>query len=122
MLIEKHFVTYEIAKELKELDFLEDCLANYHNDGMLLFSFSTTHEQYYGQQCLAPLWQQVIDWFRKEYNIHVWIYPQDMKFGYSILCYSTLYEGKIIKGAYNEYNECRGQAILKAIELCKNIK
>jgi hypothetical protein len=64
--MEKQFVTYEIAKQLKRLGFDEECLGIYcpeldiHNVGV---NWNTNNindikKEWYS----APLWQQVIDW------------------------------------------------------------
>lgn len=75
-MIEKQFVTYEIALALKELGFDEPCMAIYRdrwNDfGVTLISDgikikgTQSNTLYYKSDkemiCLAPLWQQAIDW------------------------------------------------------------
>ena len=69
----------------------------------------------------VPLWQQVIDWFRDNYNIHIEIqspdYPNESNYNWSIhiLCKFGSYGD----GSVNNYYEAREQSILKAIELCK---
>ena len=37
-MLEKEFVTYEIAKELKDLGFDEECLMLYYQNGNILFA------------------------------------------------------------------------------------
>ncbi len=86
------FVPYEIAKQLKEKGFNEKCLgwwfkyydtANLHlvendegEDNNLKLDLSSSQainarqlEQEYESSCSAPLYQQVIDWFREKHNI-----------------------------------------------------
>jgi len=67
----KQFVTYEIAKRLKDLgaDF-EDILAYYGGHGDEYFSFPKRINEYKGN-IDAPLWQQVIDWLREKHNLHI---------------------------------------------------
>ena len=142
--MEKEFVTHEIALALKELGFDEHCLAYYkpyYEKGVItypiLYSFMQTFDEEletyksseldsdtWKDYLLAPLWQQVIDWFREKYEID--IYPEPT---YSL----TEYNFKIItiqgKSKRQEYfkemnktysfQEAREQAILKAIELIK---
>lgn len=66
------FVNYEIAKQLKEKGFAEECLAYYH------IAFGLTVERKVkenlsgtGTETLAPLYQQVVDWFREKHKIHI---------------------------------------------------
>ena len=76
----KEFVPYEIALELKELGFNEPCLGHYqqewHDDGMtelepsLQMIISKQHQHTY-QLCTTPLFSQVFRWFRENYNLHV---------------------------------------------------
>ena len=143
--MKEQFVTYEIALKLKELGFDEKCVASYYTydiknfskgkydyRGKFEFDYSTedqyivnSNETYYVS---APLWQQVIDWFREKHKID--IYPEPT---YSLTEYSfkviTVHDkskkqeywdgmGK----TYNTYQEAREQAILKAIELCQKEK
>jgi hypothetical protein len=101
----KHlFVPYEIAKQLKEKGFDEPCLAIYRdrlNDfGVTLISngikiAQSSNTLYYDSNeemiCLAPLYQQVIDWLRLEKKILVaerwegWKYG-DFNWGWFIYC------------------------------------
>jgi len=70
MIMEKLFVPYELAVKLKEKGFDEDCLKFWnfyqnskkvnlydHKDDLAIFNIK------------APIFQQVIDWFRDKYNI-----------------------------------------------------
>ena len=74
------FVTYEIAIKLKALGFTEPCLAYYGKSliGELIGNIwngypielslpdNSIHVDAY-----APLWQQVIDWFREKHRIMI---------------------------------------------------
>ena len=77
--MENEFVTHEIAKLLKELNFDEPCLAWYYfneeNNSYALNSFkqdygdkfdwwkySELDSDVYVDHLMAPLWQQVINW------------------------------------------------------------
>lgn len=69
----KHlFVPYELAILAKEKGFNEPCLASYlntklrwHTDGL------NNSDQWLGKSITAPLYQQLVDWFREKHNIHV---------------------------------------------------
>lgn len=71
------FVPYNIALALKELGFNEPCLGEY-----LLGDFFMLYTQGQGlsRDCLAPLYQQVVDFLREKYEIHISI--ASMAFGY----------------------------------------
>jgi hypothetical protein len=74
--MEKEFVTYEIASELKELGFDEPCLEAYDKNGMLYHSHKTdklftTLNSNLSTQCSAPLFQQAFRWFEEKYSYFV---------------------------------------------------
>ena len=89
---EKQFVSYDVAVKLKELNYNEDCLAmfsiidedqpDYHK--LKIFSFDITGRQFFelgfekGWAIKAPLWSEVIDWFREKHNIHFHINLHDL--------------------------------------------
>ena len=146
--MKEQFVTYEIALKLKELGFNEPCLASYYTDDERNYAkdgtydcrqkisssidfdpfkeefdnfYINSNETYYVS---APLWQQVIDWFREKQDLYIVItvnpYSEILEFsGYKI------YNGENdIKCVSNQemqswsYYKARKQAILKCIELC----
>ena len=138
--MKKQFVTQEIALKLKELGFDEGCLAIYDSP-----EFKLIHELLgYGWNSLeltngevknsiysegnfvtAPLWQQVIDWLRDTYNLHINF--QVNQFGYGFMyAIIDLVQSKCVvnlKGGVNEkytYPEAKEQAILEGIKIIKN--
>lgn len=102
--MKEQFVTYEIAKELKELGFDEICIACYITNGneikikyekpdyllsqekaAYIFDYEWHGTEY--NTILAPLWQQAIDWFREKHQIFIHIKTDatcEPKFGFSI--------------------------------------
>ena len=85
----KHlFVPYEIALQLKEKGFREECFA-YYQDNLLEFSSPTFHQKHKNSidnigtvhwnmedidDVSAPLYQQVIDWLWNNYKILIYPY------------------------------------------------
>lgn len=73
--MKKLFVSYEIAKLLKEKGFNESCIAYYETKVTLNFldthfgAIIPTNKDGFGVD--APLFQQVIDWFREKHNIRI---------------------------------------------------
>ncbi len=106
----KHlFVPYEIAKLLRKKAFDEPCLANYYKESSKMgnlvpyrgypdegdedtnFSTSLNSESPSNTWIAAPLYQQVIDWFREKHGIHIRVdfgsfgsgkTPTEIEFGY----------------------------------------
>jgi hypothetical protein len=90
----KHFLAYEIAKKLKEQGFNEPCLMVYYGEGTgsaetgqpkdklyLPSGFGKVKNSdlknypkqriYHEGQVAAPLYQQVIDWFREQHGVFI---------------------------------------------------
>jgi len=84
--MEKQFVPYELALKFKEKGFDEDCLRYY---GLKRYSLTTEYATDIGELLTdsvlrylssyqkdlellkSPLWQQVIQWFRDNHDIHI---------------------------------------------------
>lgn len=109
----KEFVTYEIAKELKELGFNEECFGIYgrYSEEFALVQNAILLCKADPEVILAPLWQQVIEWFWDNYKIFVshYLVPDRT----NTILWVTKFE-------IEDYWSTKEQAILKAIELCKN--
>ena len=135
--MKNQFCSYEIAKQLKELEFDEECLCTYskndkrfmRNPGTNMLDEPIEDAPYYWQNSkvhesviCAPLWQQVIDWFREKYDIYIWTQPinsfvNDEEELESVI---FLFKHKLTDCPLEfESNE---QAILKALELCQKEK
>ena len=142
--MKEQFVTYEIALKLKELDFDEECFSAYTESGNLMDIGDYSNDDKIGELdghsyyifCLAPLYQQVIDWFRDKHhtNIEINRFPNISKWGFVVTDMTIIPKQQTRKENINmslkvadvrrfdEYFECREQAILKAIELCQKEK
>lgn len=77
--MEKEFVTYSIAKALKDLGYNKPCFG-YFIDGEFEYFYNTPTKNRINNPnpissgklgCTAPLWQQAVDWIRTEYKINV---------------------------------------------------
>ena len=60
----KEFIPYEQALELKELGFNEPCFARYIKDELKLYHVDTQNS--HKESALAPLYQQAFRWFREQ--------------------------------------------------------
>lgn len=140
--MKKQFCSHKISSDLRELGFDEECLAYWKKNEIILYSSKSEITQkvifdnYGGIK--APLYQQVIDWFREKYRLIIRDdTPTDMTCSYDPLekhfewivirvgedrttnaLRYTSHEGK----SYSSYYEAREQAILKALELCQKEK
>jgi hypothetical protein len=69
------FVPYEIALKLKEKGFDEPCFGYWYltNQWDITYPQTSFKTWYTKKEVLAPLYQQVTDWFRSKHNIHTCI-------------------------------------------------
>ena len=124
-ILKKSSVTYDVAFALRQKGFNEPCLG-YYMQGHDFCYFSPPDYTYKDttltKWCIAPLWQQVIDWFMNQHGIYIEVAKtrfKDDKFRVEIkkynvnerLCSACKYD--TFKGLEN----AREQAILKAIKL-----
>ena len=120
--MKKQFVTYEIALKLKKLGFNE--ISRFGQETSL-YTKEKKHTFYAnygfmgsglsGGYIYAPLYQQVIDWFREKHDITIdvaEIYKGLGNYHFALNLTWEYFEG--------DYYEAREQAVLKAIKLCKN--
>lgn len=131
----KHlFVSYEIALKLKEKGFDDPCLSKYNNSGKMDIAsiFGITNsllkgEPYrkYGWVCTAPLYQQVIDWFREAHSIDIFTnahYATDNSVaGYLFDVYDRREKYNTQKGMFesSSYYQALNKAIEEALKLIK---
>ena len=140
--MEKEFVTYEIALELKQLGFDEPCFATWSGfdennfsvtDTVRLFSskFSidgtqsnTLYINPTDNRVSAPLWQQAFRWFREKYNLWNMIYPRD-GWNYTIQEIDNIpsvFGDSYHKTEMRTYEEAELECLKKLIEIVKNGK
>lgn len=131
-MIEKEFVSYEIASQLKEIGFNEECFNMYFRTSKNFAKFDgKIHKNIYckGKTCsgiTAPLYQQVISWFL-ERKIWISVFPIDNwnSWTFDIVMedimkpFYVCFDGKELE--FSSYEEAREAAILKAIEEYKNL-
>jgi hypothetical protein len=108
--MEKEFVPYELALELKELGFDEECLDCYNHKGNL-WGMRLSQQSTVDGACLAPLYQQAFRWFRenKLSDCYVYRYQErtdgSINYGYSILNNFGIEETRFIKENYTSYED-----------------
>lgn len=109
----KHFITYDLAVKLKKLGFDEECFGFYDNKNKNLILLHTSKDK---NSILAPLFQQVFDWFREKHNLHCVVdeYENPTSWGYLI-------NNEELDEEYNfeTYEEARQACLEKLIELSK---
>jgi hypothetical protein len=118
--MQKEFCDYTISLVLKELGFNEPCLAYYVNETFKCKIYLNKDANYnsdftIGNLIAAPLYSQIIDWFREKYGLHIDIGLDDKEEGYYnyAINLNWRYDG-------GTYYEARKLAILDAIKVVQN--
>ena len=125
------FVSFEIAKLLKEKGFNEDCLGFYSEK----YSYSnktfpvklyiseghneTTVIKKVEKLCSAPLYQQVTDWFREKHSLIITILPHYREKDFVGYCIDDSLSGcmKLNQELKADYYLVLNEAIKEAIKL-----
>jgi len=120
----KEFIPYQEALELKELGFDEPCLEAYDKNGMLYHSHKTDKlftalNSNLSTQCSAPLFQQAFRWFREKHNLKSCImFRTSMEDNKEY--YDWLIKGQeVVYRHFNTYEEAELACLKKLIEIVK---
>lgn len=141
--MEKHFIPFELALELEELKFDEECFTAFtpnHLGNKVANIFNIDKSEFKQLQrpftlvnlpnstwlknseldgvVSAPLWSQAFDWFRDEHNLESWLSSSNYTIYYNIKEVGEV-ELLATKG-YLSYEEARLECLKKLIELCKS--
>ena len=114
--MQKEFIPYELALELKELGFDgTNCMRFYNAELSLENTFL------YSGNVGAPLYQQAFRWFRDKYQIYSWIYIEYKPFKFGYHCFSNENRGVGLGkvSEYQTYEEAELECLKKLIELVK---
>jgi len=119
--MEKEFIHYEQALDLKELGFDEPCFAWFLLEGeKSTLVLEKCPKQDIGL-CLTPLYQQAFRWFREKYQIYSWV----SKFEWFVF---YIYSETLPKPTlftlekHQTYEEAELACLKKLIEIIKNNK
>ena len=125
----KEFIPYEQALELKQLGFDEPCFAYYHEDKSLTYTNMVSQNtnsfwKINNKVISAPLYQQAFRWFRDKKLSDASINRHgEVDGGYSyrweiVYEYGTL-EERHFKMGYNTYEEAELACLKKLIDIVK---
>jgi hypothetical protein len=128
--MEKEFITYEQALELKELGFDEPCFATFFSVGAwqidcvegTLNLKSNTDGEY---SILAPLYQQAFRWFREKYDLDKTIdnwTEQPMNGEIWDKAYQYYINGEAYHPYFKTHEEAELECLKKLIEIVKKQK
>ena len=125
--MEKEFLPYELALELKELGFKEECLAVYCGESEIRFRVleKNTFINNKSSWVTAPTFSQAFRFFREKYGLHYIICKNIQMDGYGyreviLIPYMEENENTIFK----TYEEAELACLVKLIEIAKeqNVK
>jgi hypothetical protein len=125
----KEFIPYEQALELKELGFNEHCIAYYTIfQDKLIFSYTAIYDS--GNEYIdlvtndnpsnskefatAPLYQQAFRWFREKYKLYSYIESRGVGYVHYVMIENVQYS------EHKTYEEAELACLKKLIEIAKN--
>lgn len=76
-MIEKEFIPYELALELKQLGFDEPCFTVYEKNHFTLWSGTYQNNMDWKDIISAPTYSQAFRWFREKYGLCRHIKPEN---------------------------------------------
>ena len=133
--MEKEFIPYEQALELKELGFNEPCFGWFRSTlipsnfteffletefGMNESPSDWVNSNFLDEACSAPLYQQAFRWFREKYDFKSWVEEHTSDtFIYEIRPHILTHykEGEVY--VYTIYEEAELACLIKLIEIVK---
>lgn len=119
------FVPYEIALLAKKNGFNEGCLAIYDSfdNGLHTWRVNDTlvKPSDIPNSIVAPIYQQLIDWFRIEHDILIWVETATYVNMFNYRYYIETYDNKAEGMKTNNYYEALNDAIKKAFKMIPQI-
>ena len=119
----KHlFVPYKLAEKLKEKGFDEPCLGRYRDKKFQLYSVIKEHcynsDPISHKDISAPLYQQVIDFFREKHNINIEVQYRNTDHVYLVTLYPMQPRTTLdVVGKFKNYYDALNKAIEEALKL-----
>jgi hypothetical protein len=117
----KEFIPYEQALELKELGFDEPCFGWFTNSYLRIGSVVENKHVQGEDETLAPLYQQAFRWFREKYELIFHIecdYNSFLGYKDGYIPIYSLYP--FSHDCYKTYEEAELACLKKLIEIVKN--
>jgi hypothetical protein len=127
--MEKEFIPYEQALELKELGFDETCIMAYYHllsedKKDKLFMRYNDNKTNSDNAISAPLYQQCFRWFRKKYKLDFYIRNSESGCGFGgVTTHKSNFFFLYISNGYwkfNSYEEAELECLKKLIEIIKS--
>ena len=124
--MEKEFVPYELALELKQLGFYELCFGYFDRKDCCVLKIDAVYQN---TNLSAPTYSQVFRWFREKHNIDAWVQPfvsekQNGKpfLPYESYAYYIFEDGVYVADGVNflDSEEAEMACLKKLIDHCKN--
>ena len=119
----KEFVPYEQALELKELGFDEPCFANYnpkfnlyHSEKNYLFNLKGTILG--NNECKSPTFSQAFKFFREKYEYDGYFYS-NTSYRFRIVIKKTFTMENLVDIIVDTYEEAELECLKKLIEIVK---
>lgn len=117
--MEKLFLNKDLSLLAKEKGFDEPCFAFYDSDGFNYIQCSPENgmvSNKYHHNLAAPLYQQIIDWFKEKHGLYIRLTPLTNCWHYKIYKLKAINNPEEEIKAYSDFTDEYQQGLDKAIE------
>jgi hypothetical protein len=112
--VQKEFIPYELALELKQLGFDEPCFGVYATkDGYV-------RKSAYDENGDAPTYSQAFRWFREKHGLNSFVYHYGEDGILDIIYFAYNINDNLYASDFRTYEEAELECLKKLIELVKN--
>lgn len=119
--MEKEFIPYDSALELKKLGFGEPCFGFYDTDGYWYLQYCRNGNIFkINNGALSPTFSQTFDWFREKYKLHLTITSISQESWQWHITKPGESLGKLYEEDFYTYKDAEIDGLKKLIELVKN--
>lgn len=117
------FVPKNIAQLARDNGFNEVCLAAYGSENDDNNSFQIWSEDGIdnnsSSHLAAPLYQQLIDWFRYKHSIVIWIETAPYVYTFNFRFYIETYDNRLEGNKSKDYYKALNEALMEGFKLIK---
>lgn len=98
----EYFISFEIAKKLKENGFDYPCVGHYVNNQLYIAHFINAFHSDKNESIGAPTISQVLKWLREEKDIHIEFFLYNGKYSYFVKRITKICEEDLFHQCLNE--------------------
>jgi hypothetical protein len=116
-MIDKEFIPYELALELKQLGYPQNDYFAWYAHGGLHYDSEYEESHFTDACCAAPTYSQAFRWFREKYDLNNFIYHYAEDDILHIINFAYNINNNIFESDFKLYEEAELACLKKLIEI-----